>query len=341
MRMMKSNIEILAEELDSNSILILGATGLFGKELMPKLIYFVDQKKIKTNIFITTRDIQKAIRYIPELNNECVKLLKVDFLKSENLPYDINPNFILHMATTSAYETYNNFSQISKFRVLKNSSEAVSKIVLKCNVKRLLFVSSGIAYGNSTKYEEKEIPNINHFDSKNSLAFGKVFSEFYLNSACEDNNTEFKVARCFSFVSKYMPIDLHYAIGNFVRDAVLKKDIVINSDGKDIRSYQNVEDAINWLSFLLIKDYKSRIVNVGSDKEISIINLAKKIKNLLNTSSEIIVLNQSTPNDNSRRSYYVPSLKIAKNLGLNETIELDHSILELSNYIQMNHHYVK
>ena len=331
---MKNNIELLSEELDSSSILILGGTGLFGKELLPKLVHYIDKNKIKTTIFITTRDIKKALNYIPELNRNYIKLFNVDFLNLDSLPSDINPSYILHMATTTAYETFNNFSQILKFQVLRNSSEAISKLISKGNVKRLLFVSSGIAYGISKNYEENEISNLDHFDNKNSLAFGKIFSEFYLNSICKINDTEFKVARCFSFISKYMPVDLHYAIGNFVRDAVLKKDILIRSDGKDVRSYQNVIDAVEWLSFLMIKDFKPTIVNVGSDKAISIINLARNIKYLLNSPSEIIVLNQPVPNDNSKRNYYVPSLKNANKLGLSESIDLDKSILLLSNYLR-------
>ena len=96
------------------------------------------------------------------------------------------------------------------------------------------------------------------------------------------NNTEFKIARCFSFISEYLPCDIHYAIGNFVRDAVNKNDIIIKSDGKDIRSYQDISDAIDWLSFLLNKDFPYKIINIGSDIGITIYDLAVKVKNLLN-----------------------------------------------------------
>ena len=40
--MMKSNIEKFCEKIDNSSILILGGTGLFAKELLPKLTYFID-----------------------------------------------------------------------------------------------------------------------------------------------------------------------------------------------------------------------------------------------------------------------------------------------------------
>ena len=55
---MKSNIEELAENIDNYSILILGGTGLFAKELLPKLTYFIDRKKLKLR-FISLLEIKK------------------------------------------------------------------------------------------------------------------------------------------------------------------------------------------------------------------------------------------------------------------------------------------
>ena len=58
---MKSNIEELAENIDNFSILILGGTGLFAKELIPKLTYYIDKKNIKTKIYITTRNKKRRL----------------------------------------------------------------------------------------------------------------------------------------------------------------------------------------------------------------------------------------------------------------------------------------
>ena len=64
---------------------------------------------------------------------------------------------------------------------------------------------------------------------------------------------------------------IHYAIGNFVRDATFDKEIIINSDGKDLRSFQDLSDTVEWLTFILIK-LLHKIINVGSNKPISILN---------------------------------------------------------------------
>ena len=332
--MMKSNIEELAEKIDNFSILILGGTGLFAKELIPKLTYYIDKKNIKTKIYITTRNKKKAVDFIPETKKSYVKFISIDFLLENKIKDDINPKYVLHMATTSAKETYNNISQLSKFIVLKNSTEALSKIIKRNQVKRVLLVSSGVAYGDIEVFKETHKSNLDNLDPKNSLAFGKLYSEFYLNSVCKLHNTELKIARCFSFISQYLPLNIHYAVGNFVRDALCKEAIVIKSDGKDIRSYQDLSDCVEWLAFMLNKEFDYKMINVGSDEGISILNLAKKIKSLLNPKAEIILKNEFMPDDNTRRRNYVPNLERAYELGLSQKINLEESIIGLSEYIK-------
>ena len=333
---MKSNIEEFSEKIDNSSLLILGGTGLFAKELLPKLTYFIDKKKIKTKIYITSRNKKKALDLMPETRKSYIKFITIDFLLENEINEDINPKYILHMATTSAHETFNKVSQISKFIVLRNSTDAVVKIIKKKKVKRVLFVSSGVAYGDVKTYEETSKSCLDYLDPKNSLAIGKLYSEFHLSSICENENTEFKIARCFSFISKYLPFDIHYAAGNFVRDALFKKEIIIKSDGLDIRSYQDLSDTVDWLAFLLNKDFQYKLINVGSDKAISILNLAKKIKLVLNSEAEIKVENKINYSDNSRRTNYVPSLKRAYKMGLSQKINLEDSIINLSKHIKNN-----
>lgn len=333
---MKSNIEEFSENIDESSVLILGGTGLFARELLPKLTYFIDKKKIKTTIYITSRDKKKALDLIPETRKSYIKFISIDFLIENEIKENINPKYILHMATTSAHETFNQIPQIYKFIVLRNSTDAIVKIIKKSKVKRVLFVSSGVAYGDVKVYEETSKSCLDYLDPKNSLAIGKLYSEFYIGAICKKHNTEFKIARCFSFISKFLPFDIHYAAGNFVRDALYKKEIIIKSDGTDIRSYQDISDTVDWLTFLLNKDFQYNLINVGSDKPISILNLAKKIKLVLNSEAEIKVENKNNYKDNSRRKNYVPSLKRAYDIGLSQKINLEESIIKLSQYIKDN-----
>ena len=122
-------------------------------------------------------------------------------------------------------------------------------------------------------------------------------------------------------------------MGNFVRDALFEKEIIIKSDGLDIRSYQDVSDTVDWLAFLINNDFQYKTINVGSDNAISILNLAKKIKKVLKSEAEIKIKNNIFPDDNSRRRNYVPNLKRAYEIGLSQKVNLEDSIIKLSSRI--------
>ena len=93
-------------------------------------------------------------------------------------------------------------------------------------------------------------------------------------------------------------------------------------------------DTIEWLSFLLIKDFPYKTINVGSDIGITIYDLALKVKNLLNKKSKIIVQNNNSSDDNNKRTKYVPSLKLAYKIGRRPRLKLEDSIIKLAEYIK-------
>ena len=85
---------------------------------------------------------------------------------------------------------------------------------------------------------------------------------------------------------------------------------------------------------MLNKEFDYKMINVGSDEGISILNLAKKIKSLLNSNAEIILENKMMPDHNARRRNYVPNLERAYELGLSQRTSLEESIIGLSKSIK-------
>lgn len=327
---MKNYIKDFAKCLNNKALLILGGTGLFGKTLLPALLKEIEINNIKTKIYVITRNKNNALANIPVLSNAIFDLIEFDFLHGSDFKCTIKCSYILHMAATAAHETFSGISQIKKYQLLVNSTNFITKLITNMPIKRVVFVSSGIAYGDVVKYSEGSFGVINHLDPSSSLALGKVTSEYILKNICDKTNTELKIARCFSFISKFLPLDIHYAIGNFVKAAIDGKDIIIRGDGKDIRSYQHVEDAVAWISYLMTNKNAPLILNIGSDKSISIENLAFLVKRLVNQNCEVVIQNKNPPIDNRRRLSYVPCLDLAYDLGLEQRKSLEYSINELA-----------
>jgi dTDP-glucose 4,6-dehydratase len=134
-----------------------------------------------------------------------------------------------------------------------------------------------------------------------------------------------KIARCFAFVGPYLPLDKHFAIGNFIRDGLSGKNIQVKSDGSAYRSYQYAADLVIWLLHILVRGKSSLPYNVGSDEAISIADLAERVGQSFKPARQITIEKLREPHALAER--YVPSLSRAKQmLDLTNSISLPEAI---------------
>ena len=144
-------------------ILLLGCTGLFGRHLLPRLHTYLGNTKSPPQITLVTRNIRQTLADFPYLN--LINLLEVDFLHSTSMSLCKPPTHILHMANTSASDTFRGATQYSKYKLLSNSVEAIRSVARAGITRKILFTSSGVAYGHSNDYLETNHSVLNIFDS--------------------------------------------------------------------------------------------------------------------------------------------------------------------------------
>jgi dTDP-glucose 4,6-dehydratase len=133
------------------------------------------------------------------------------------------------------------------------------------------------------------------------------------------------MARGFAFVGPRLPLDRHFAIGNFIRDALAGGPVVVASDGTPVRTYQYAADMAIWLWALLVRGESGRAYNVGGSREISVGELARLVAGAAGAACAVDVRGQPVPGVFPHR--YVPDVSLAtKSLGLRETITLDDGI---------------
>ncbi|MBA7696316.1 dTDP-glucose 4,6-dehydratase [subsurface metagenome] len=165
-------------------------------------------------------------------------------------------------------------------------------------------------------------------DSTHSMsAYGqaKRMAELLCSIYQNQHGLEVVIARCFAFVGPYLNLDIHYAVGNFIRDGLNGKTIQVLGDGSPLRSYLYAADLAIWLWTILLKGQSGRAYNVGSDKEINIADLALRVSKYFPQRPEVKIAQTPVPSKAPER--YVPCIDRAKKeLKLQCWIELDEAI---------------
>ena len=140
---------------------------------------------------------------------------------------------------------------------------------------------------------------------------------------------EFSIARCFAFVGEDLPLRAHFAIGNFIYDAIWSDEILVNGDGSAVRSYLDQRDLSHWIMTLLLKGRVGEAYNVGSDRGITIADLAHLVRDLVATEKPVRILGKQA--SNVERTCYVPDIsKINKHFDLSPKFSLEEAILNTS-----------
>jgi dTDP-glucose 4,6-dehydratase len=205
----------------------------------------------------------------------------------------------------------------------------VLELARRTNARRLLFTSSGAVYGKQpadiarVKEDYPGAPDTT--DVRSGYGHAKRASEFLCMLHGEQYGFEPIIARLFAFAGPHLPLDLNFAIGNFVRDALKGGPIRIAGDGTPRRSYLYAADLAIWLWTILLCGQPARPYNVGSEEEVSIAELAGLV--VRNGAPGTPIEIAQSPKAGAPSARYVPCLDRARDeLDLRAKIPLDEAI---------------
>jgi len=303
-------------ELRGARLFLTGATGLFGRWLVAALLEADRHYHLEIELTLLSRNPKGFAIRAPHLAAHPAVALHRGNVTDFDLPQG-GLSHIIHGATTSADETFQGEPPLRKFDTLVNGTRRVLELAARDRVERLLFLSSGVVYGNPTEGMEgipegyAVAPDLHAVDS--ALGQAKRAAEFLCAAYAQVHGFDYRVARCFSFVGPLLPLDLHYGMGNFIAQALWQETIVVKGDGLPVRSYLYLGDLVTWLQTLLLTPAQQRVYNVGSDLAVSIADLAHLVRDQVAPDKPVKILGQRPYSvGNPARSRYLPDVRRAQ-----------------------------
>lgn len=317
----------LWEDLREKKVFVTGGTGFFGKWLLESFAWANDQLKLNAQMHVLSRSPDSfKTKYPYFAKAQGIKFHQGD-VRDFEFPHE-RFDFIIHAATDASAQL-NAENPLLMVDTIVEGTRRTLEFVRHCGAKRFLLISSGAIYG-------KQPPDVSHVledysgapdSTQPASAYGeaKRLAELHCAIYQKEYGIETTIARCFVFVGPYLNLDIHYAVGNFIRDGLAGDPIRVSGDGTPYRSYLYTADLAIWLWTILFRGVPGEAYNVGSEDAISIRDLAYEVSAAFSHSPKVVIAKSSLPGRPAER--YVPSIKKARqSLGLNSWIKLDEAL---------------
>ena len=325
LRQVVQSAEPRLRQLAGASILLTGATGWFGTWLLDVLCAADDALGLGIRIVAVSRDPQRFLRRFQAFAVDP----RIEWVQSDVRCLEPRgPGFthVIHAATDTRGS--DDPSQLFE-TIVEGTRCALASAGASC--RSFLLLSSGAIYGparvDATHFSESDPNAPGPSSNKNTYAEGKRAAE-QLCAIAAGSGVPVRIARCFAFVGPHMPFDKHFAIGNFIADAIDGRQILVRSDGRPLRSYLFMSDLMRALIAILIDGAVGRPYNVGSDAAITIEALAREVNRVVGGKGVHIGEVPSDPLDR-----YVPdTTRLRTELGFTQEVPLDAAIAQTAKW---------
>lgn len=198
---------------------------------------------------------------------------------------------------------------------------------------RIMQASTSEVYGDPTVHPQTEDywGNVNPIGPRSCYDEGKRTAETLCSDYKRQNNVDVRIARIFNTYGPRMAVDDGRVVSNLILQALRSEALTIYGDGKQTRSFCFVSDMIEGFVKLMSSSYSDGPVNLGNPVEITILDLAERIREITGCKSRIEFLPLPV-NDPVRRC---PDIGLAKRiLDWEPKVSLDDGLKETITYFE-------
>lgn len=298
-------------ELNGLRIFVTGGTGFVGYWLL-LAFRWLNQHGAGIHVSVLSRDPERFLIAHPEYR-PCPWL---HWIKGDVKHYDLPPQpfdaFIHGAADTSPAAS----RSTALFEDIVQGTRHVLDHAARCEVRRILLISSGAVYGvpsdTCTPIGENSHVLLPPLAEDDFYGLAKRLMEQAGQEWSRNHRAHLTIARCFSFSGFGLPE--HLAASHFIHDALYNSEIHVAGDGRAFRSLLYASDMAVWLLTLLARGQNGRVYNVGSIDGLSILQIATIVRNQNAPGKLIKVIGSDVM---PPRPYYVPDVsRIIEELGV-------------------------
>jgi UDP-glucuronate decarboxylase len=303
-------------------VLVTGGAGFIGSHLCERLLDSGDKVICLDNYYTGSRDNIKHLR-----KNKDFEAVKKDLL----LPLNFKVDRIYNLACPASPPQYQK-DLISTIKV--NTLAMINVLELARRRKaRIMQASTSEVYGDPLVHPQTEDywGNVNPIGPRSCYDEGKRIAESLMFAYRAQHGVDIRVARIFNTYGPRMGTDDGRVVSNFIVQALRGQDITVYGDGSQTRSFCYVSDMVEGLCRLMNAEDLTGPVNLGNPAEITVLDLAKKIKKMTGSSSMIRF--RPLPGDDPARRR--PDIALAKRkLGWRPKVDLDTGLRKTIDYFR-------
>ena len=256
-----------------------------------------------------------------------------------------NVDAVVHFAAeTNVSNSYKN-----PLTFVRSNVQGTVTILEAClsygRLKRFVYVSTDEVYGDSTLASEMPKTELDRLLPTNPYSASKASAEHFVAVYQKSYGFPALIVR---MCNAYGPRqDVSRVVPKFIQLALCEKSLTIDGDGKQLRNFMHVTDICAAIIGLLNKGEAGQIYNIGSDEEISVIDLAKKIKEMVD--AEMVAAKLKRPRKESSefeyrkdrpyndRRYYTSADKLKSAIGWKQTKTFQEGLKETVSWYVKKH----
>jgi nucleoside-diphosphate-sugar epimerase len=322
-----SHTRELWEDVRGHAVFLTGGTGFVGSWLLESLLWASDKLDLRITVVVLTRNPARFHDRSPHLaGHGAVHLIEGSAVEFA-FPDGAFP-FVIHAAVEPTFKPDAAWP-LGMLAADVEGTRRVLEFARARRTRRLLFTSSGAVYGKQptdmTHIPEDYAGAPSTTDPDSAYGQAKRVSEFMCAMYGRAYGFDATIARLFAFVGPLLPLDAHYAVGNFIGDVLRGGPVRIAGDGTPYRSYLYAADLAIWLWTILFRGKAAYPYNVGSPHDLSIADLARTVARVAAPGIGIELARPPDPQASPLR--YVPSTKrVEGELGLRSEILLEEGV---------------